>query len=508
MLTAASVANAQDWQTVRPADTVFFVAGPHSGMPQPYWVQPHTHVAPMPSMVRALYVIATNNFSNGNTQYVFPKAVRDTNKGGGYNYSKCMDTASPSWLGRFVVHSSTGTEYYINSKGDTITLFTLAQPGYQWTIAHSSSGVLIKASLSNAGIITFDGITDSFKTVTLQAYDSNGAPVAHWCNSLLLQWSKQHGWLKALDFYCFPNNISNYDHGGEVTDLTQHFRLPAKVNVSTLNYDALTQYTAGNEWIVQRWYGNNGTLKSYKTTHDSVLSTALLTGNRIAAQLKSVYYSDDGISTLVSTNTHWDTLNIVTTIQQFKTAYFAEPKHITSRFFIDTTSVCGNYLFSIENLVTCGGFGCVNGCCKLNCYEGVYHKCSRYIMPMGLGYDFEYYDDLDRYNYVKELLVSYMRIGGCVSGIKYTPLSTTPELHQLQVRIAPIPANTHLSVNLELSAGNCDLVLRNAIGKVIFTQSGISRSAEIQTGAFPNGLYLLEISGKEAKAFRKVIIMH
>ena len=165
---------------------------------------------------------------------------------------ECLDTLASSWLGPRFVRKQTGTEYYFNSYSDTIEIRTNAHLGENWTLVKGVNGIIYKGTIVDVGITNVDSTVDSFKTIAIQA-DSNNVAVPSIYNSLILQISKAHGWLKTLDFYTFPNYSYNYSMFAQLlssSDTAQHTRLSRAFARLDLNFiDLGWKYKPGNEWI-------------------------------------------------------------------------------------------------------------------------------------------------------------------------------------------------------------------------------------------------------------------
>lgn len=407
-----------------------------------------------------------------------------------------------------MIHAANGAEYYQNSRDDTILILTQAQPGDQWVIARTSAGERIVATLAYAGLTSVDGTTDSFKHITLQAF-ANGAPVAHWCNSLVLEWSKHHGWLKLLDFYRFPNSIWHYDYGGEFVDSTQHRRLPAALADAPFSLDALKLYMPGNEWIFQHsdlWYSD----QTFSYKRDSVCSVRSLPGNLLEAEIAYYYYADNRWGYSLDSGKRLDTIAITPAGQRFKDAFFRQPEHITERYFVNDTPICGNFLISQEQLIDCGGYHYHDSCMHLDCLDGLNESRSIWLQPFGQAYYFTCYDDQGNTAYLKEYWLSYFKLGNCSWGTRAYPhvgVGTEPYLKPI-VQLTPSPANEQLRITCSGSTLQDLLLLRNSLGQVVFRQTLERPETIISTAQLPAGLYFAEVINMHSRWTGKVLIMH
>src|SRR4051812_42582721 len=135
-------------------------------------------------------------------------------------------------------------------RGDTITIQTNAAVGANWALEKDDAGIIYKGTVSSLSVANIDGAIDSIKTISIQAMNGS-TPIADPYNSLVLQLSKDHGWIKTLDLYRFPykTNLGVFNVLGIVRDSLQHQRLPRRFSTCFQKDINLTKrYAPGSEW--------------------------------------------------------------------------------------------------------------------------------------------------------------------------------------------------------------------------------------------------------------------
>lgn len=129
-----------------------------------------------------------------------------------YNYSTmiwdysigCYSRFGPSWIGKKVTVKPDGKNIFYNRLDSTITIETLKNVGEAWTCYNFSNGNYIQAAIAEIQEMEFLTLTDSIKTITFQAYASNGTPVTHAINDKYLLLSKNYGLIRTINFKLFP----------------------------------------------------------------------------------------------------------------------------------------------------------------------------------------------------------------------------------------------------------------------------------------------------------------
>jgi hypothetical protein len=185
----------------------------------------------------------------------------------------CLDTNGATWMGKQYIREQQGDEYYFNLNGDTILIKTMAGLNETWTLYKNAGDTLFQAQIIAIDTTLVDGVLDSIKRISIQAY-YNGLPIADIHNNQIIL-SKEHGFLRSLE-WCYFGLYTYYSPYYKKEQ--GHNRLPAEISNRNLNIDA-SKYNIGNEWIFEKRHDNydmSGTefhMNLFKhTTHDSVMN--------------------------------------------------------------------------------------------------------------------------------------------------------------------------------------------------------------------------------------------
>ena len=504
--------HAQDWKTVSNTDTSYF--GGSVGYPR----SSNVFGSANPHVLKVIFVDSSRSV-NGDSVFHFYKTFRANRLG-------CIDTAAPSWLGRKLVRTSTGTEQYYNSFGDTITVKTKAALNDTWILAKDTGGRQFRATVIQTGVEQLEGQTDSIKTVSIQALQ-NGNPVANSYNDPVLQWSRNHGWVKVLDFYAFPNPIT----GLSLIDTGQHLRLN---NFKRRTYSGLPlKYAVGNEWLLHRSRQTApgpiaDTDRLEMNTIISVTPTAtntwsvvlkkvslLRTSHFGAAPFTQTY--DSSVVTITVNGAPFTVSVPATTTPEVRDSpavanggvHYAL-SHINDEYFVDT--FCNQYLFYgssylVDGQVLTGTNGCTTIGPGLG--EATAHEFA----------DLFGFDNLLTYDWMtmggapfNELQVDipYFRLGSCIRGthINIVPLGTDELVNTISgtFRLYPNPAGDEVNI-LTDDPSPAQLSLYDITGRRLLSMPVTGKRGVLSTSQLATGVYWVELLNTRRRVM-KLQIMH
>jgi hypothetical protein len=238
--------------------------------------------APEPFQLLRMIRVDSQQQTTGGIKLFFPPTIQADAVG----MNTCLHL-KPGWQGGFCLRQPLGEELFFNRRGDTIQIRTQAALGQPWTLIRDSTGLQIQATLTALGTTAVDGVPDSFRTATLQAY-RNGAVVPHAYNGRTLRWSKAHGWLQTLDWYSFPYGARYGFYAGALDDSADYQRLSKTIPFyqGLSDTDVLRKYTPGNEWVFKTNSGNTlNPMASFSYQSDSVIATRRV-GNQLLAEIR------------------------------------------------------------------------------------------------------------------------------------------------------------------------------------------------------------------------------
>lgn len=120
----------------------------------------------------------------------------------------CLDRKS--WLGTKILVLTNGNSSYFNKNDLPITINNKAVLGDSWMFFAFSDTSEIIATVSSIQGKSVLGTTDLVKEITLELRKLDGSVIANQWNGLTLQFSENNGFIKAYNFYEFPNDTRPY----------------------------------------------------------------------------------------------------------------------------------------------------------------------------------------------------------------------------------------------------------------------------------------------------------
>lgn len=477
-------------------------------------------------------VDSAGQMANGDSVLLFPRAFRQP----GLSYSPaitCADTFAAFWLGRKCVRRPDGTDLYSNGAEDTVFIRTRAQLGESWILSKDANGHIFHATVTSLDTTTIDGSLDSVKTASIQAYAA-GQPVLNHYNSTRLRWSKQKGWVAALDLYTFPNRAPSGQEYfvGIRADSVPAVRMPiAVIKDGLVRVDLSWRYAPGNEWIYLYKVGTVPGLgpSGGAYTYDSVMSVHWLSTTAIGVTYKRATYSfqynqggwgytNGNLQTSVRTDTVTDALS--TGQMPIPILPDHHPRNLafnqsSSGFPVDkdevygVDSVCGGSRYTIHYSLYDFGWSFLNGCWTMS--QG-FRSSNTSVMS---GFGMVASCSTAMHNGVPYLTSStglvYADLNGCQLGTKINvaalAVDNAPAIGQGAATISPNPASATATVS-NLPAGEKQLSLLDVTGRALFRTSTKDSSHSIRTDGLPPSLYLVEISGPTGRTTLKLQVVH
>jgi hypothetical protein len=405
--------NAQNWQSVPANDTNWFVINN-----TPYNQSGRLRVAWLDSSISSGSI--TTNY--------FYLSLRMNSIG-------CLDTLGASWLGKkYTRNQITGEEQYYNLFNDTIILKTKSGLNDTWIVVSDTSGIDIVATVISEGVLAIDGMMDSIKSIQLQAFQL-GNPITHDYNTQLIL-SKNHGFVRALEWYSFPYSLNlNYQFVESFT--IGHNRLDKIKTMISLN-ESKSKYTPGNEWITELSLNPfpSSSLTTYR--YDSIISlidTSI--GYRIIFQRKrkvndfqnSTQTIYDSILTELKDTTIVLTNHLVTILPEYIDYEFGyHPNFITD---LNSVSIYHNYItygcnqqlklekkFMDSYSIHHESNGCIQFATTM--VFPIYKEHIDVVLEEDFGLQYQF--QTDNFAQMSEFEYTYYNINGCMSGAKYNIL--------------------------------------------------------------------------------------
>jgi hypothetical protein len=490
--------SAQNWKSVSISDTAYYSGG-----------KSFTEFGTDSSNLKCIWIDSARTTGNDSIYY-FYKTIRDTSN---FSLTGCLDTLADSWLGGKFIRVSNGDEYYFNSQKDSIFIQTNAGVGSSWILGKGSGNKVFIATIASANIINIDGVIDSYKTITIQAFQNN-VPIYSRYNNITLQLSKNHGWTKVFDLYSFPDKPVIQKFYGTTLDSFQYYRVEKLRNV-----DISSKFIAGSEWIMETIGTTWPQSGSQKLTHDSIISVSVTSPQIVTAYIKHT-------EVIYSRNSPTDPLNVNISSSYGYTNFTFEPQFFfknilpefkytvgnsstpnLKRYYLDT--FCELYLLKERTLTPSGVIGIYNGCLR--------------DMPGVSGYAFRNIDSLEIFGSLLFWLENgqgglqpptfrykastiYLKLGNCSKGTKLNILAVKDAtVSSNSYWIVPNPANKWFSISMA-SAQKAELKIFDINGRMVSQVSELKKDQKIDISSIPKGVYFVKLTIKGRSKTEKLVI--
>lgn len=126
------------------------------------------------------------------------------------NQLNCYRVDAPSWMGSKMIIKPNGEHLFFNIDNDTVRILATSPVGTSWT-CYQNDTLIIEAYVESISNLEFIGITDSCKSISLQAYNDQSNPVPHPINDYEIIISKNYGIVKTPGLGQFPVMVSGND---------------------------------------------------------------------------------------------------------------------------------------------------------------------------------------------------------------------------------------------------------------------------------------------------------
>lgn len=189
----------QNYQTINPEATSYYEA--ESNFNTSLWFKDIYELKP----VRCISIVEQNIINND--LYLFNHTeINDSNYlWMHWTIEPCVYLDMPSWIGEKILIKDNGDNFFFNRNNDSILIQTNAQLNDFWTFYKYPDESYFLATINEINTIDLWGIADSIKNITLQFYNSNNEPAASSLNDTELIISKDHGFVKVINFRDFPD---------------------------------------------------------------------------------------------------------------------------------------------------------------------------------------------------------------------------------------------------------------------------------------------------------------
>lgn len=479
----SSISFAQNWRTISTTDTTYFYVTTDT----------LSYDSILNGYLRSTFVASTSTVANYEISN-FPFSTRK-------NATGQYDTLNgSSWLGRKNIYNTlTGEEYYFNVLNDTIKINTLGLLNDSWILASDTSGHVFVGTISNLDTMTIDGVIDSVKTISIQAFIGT-SPVAHYYNNFSLQLSKNHGFTKTLEFYIFPNLGVSYNYFPYPVLQYQHSRLEKSItDINYNNIDLAWKYSPGNEWIFSSKSGQDKYIY-----HDSIISS-----NQIAPDTFEVTYYKHLFTHIqfpVSPphDTMYHTYSTITDTFYNNTDIFKLKNYILEDTIPSGLPIAINFRWEFLDF-KCGKVQ-IKDTLRFNSWlSGGGMSSNTLLQDFGIRKVNYYFSDMTAPTQSGNTLPIYLKLGACEIGDKlnFRALSVNDlQLNSSSLLLYPNPSNNRIQIINSENIPIKTYSIKDISGKVIATNSFQN---EIDISLLPNGIYFIEFRSDKGTVVKKLV---
>jgi hypothetical protein len=407
----------------------------------------------------------------------------------------CYTPYGPSWIGDEIIIRNDGLNIFFNKNQDSILIHTNALLNENWVLFNMHDSIIIMATITKHDTMSFLGLLDSVKSISLQVYDKNMNPLDYALNTMELKISKNYGFVGLTNFYFFPEFHISYPFN-EYEEYNLTGLSNPKTGVQNLTWLEANDFQIGDEIHVllesRSIYG--GDYDYIETTNsiykylsrfdytDSIKYTVEVKQNIFKSRPPWIdtgtsLYKNDTISLLFKADSQFDKLPYEPVISD-NTGYFYNMS--TSYNLIEGTVISKSdprrYLsFSYSG----------DGCWILpvidDCYSETYYL-------KGLGgpyYDCEFVFSLGS----MERKLVYFKKGEISWGTPLIVTGINDERFESKVILFPNPANEYITVRFEKVYQSAIFEIFDTNGHLILTTPIDGKESTIEIADLNAGLY-------------------
>jgi len=448
------VVNAQNWQTIKSTDTVYFKS-------------------------LSSYYLTTQidsvHFVNGDSILYPFKSIRSDNSNSNWSlYS------GPSWFGDKIIIQSNGNSIFFNANNDSIFIKPQASLGDTFTVYYyPNSNDSIIATVTNYTQETILGNLDSVKTFTLTSTSSQ--PNDSITNKVL-KIGKQSGFITVIPFYSFPyvyedlifNQIQNPNYEYQIIGKEN-----PRTGITKPTYNDIYNVEVGD--IIQFGFNGYPCVTHYEY---EILSKTFFNSDSVIYEIKRTYWGH-----CVATGPDMPSYEIPLSIETIPQGNNISNKYVSNQIFekVDIQSIyvaannIGRILIGYDG--TCGYYNQIHSSFQIGEYDtlnNIYYlsqwqvpQSSKVFIPKAFSY----------YGQPNNFIARINQAGTCGNRF-YLDVENIQKENKLT--IYPNPATTQINIKGIYKS----LQIYNSIGELVMVIEKPLNSINIEH--LPNGLYFIK----------------
>ena len=407
----------------------------------------------------------------------------------------CFSNNEASWIGSKIEVTPSGLNLFYNKNNDTITINTQAKLNDSWIAFNPANGTQIIATVTDYEMESFLGLQDSVKTISFQAYDQDNAPIEHNINSKSLKISKNHGFIKTLNFYLFPDfEASYFDETVGEWDLAGMTN--PVVGVQNLTWLDVHDYNPGDEIHVLYNYSSIDPVNESGISIQTKSIYRYINRENFVDSIRYTYIINQSENQILNGVSTWEFLNEERTRTEKKDPIFDRlPDQISTNesevFFFTMANenlISKTDLRPYNSFVDGGNTNCLTPAIADGCFSnedyfeglgGPYYSCENAFSLGGADRTLVYY-----------------KKGETTWGTPLVIASIYENEGIAKVEIYPNPASESLIVKLDRPLNNLYIELFSVSGTLIAKHPLESTTNNINIQNIQKGLYIYKVSNK------------
>ena len=415
----------------------------------------------------------------------------------------CFTPYGASWIGHKLIVMDDGLNIFFNKDLDSIKIKPNASLGDIWTVYELKDSIKIIATIINFDTMSFIGLIDSVKTVGFQVYDKNMNLLGSDLNNMTLLLSKNYGFIKAFNFYLFPNYQVDYPF-----EQFEEFDLIGlsnpKVGVQNLTWFEVNDFQIGDELHVLDESSSWGGGYDYSTTNKAIYKylertdyqdSIVYTYSRkqsiytIWADSNSFIFIDDTLMTIIKPDSIFDKLPGEPIVTDDETYNYS----MTNGLFVSKTNTRSYESFYFSGDL-CWGMIMADGCLIADSYitglGGPYYQCDNAFSLGGAERNLVYY-----------------KKGQITWGTPLIVTGISNNKYENNIELFPNPAKENIWIKSQTSDLPFTFELIDISGQTLVLKEIKTSLFSINVDELPNRIYLYRLSNKnEMIKFGKLII--